>query len=187
MHFFLIVFLCKMHRAHHTLRPPCNVQIPPGSNWRHFASTLPYVVGPGINCTLTATGVHVGLCVCVTKGEFTSKSDVWSFAVTLWEILTLARRRPFDSLSDDEVCRRHAAAAGAVQGSPSTLPALTLDQPGNCPREIYDLMVECWRVEARRRPTFHEMHMFLQRKNSGYSLDDEPLPLRSHQQTISDV
>jgi len=36
-----------MHRAHNTLRPPCNVQIfPLGSNWRQFASTLPYVVGP---------------------------------------------------------------------------------------------------------------------------------------------
>jgi len=41
--------MCTMHRAHHTLRPPlqrANLS-PPGSNWRQFASTLPYVVGPG--------------------------------------------------------------------------------------------------------------------------------------------
>ena len=120
----------------------------------------------------------------VMQGEFTSKSDVWSFAVTLWEILTLARWRPFESLSDDEVVanyRRHAAVA--VPASPSASPA-TLDRPGTCPREIYDLMLECWRVEAARRPTFREMHMFLQRKNSGYSPDDEPLHC---QQTVSDV
>jgi len=111
---------------------------------------------------------------------------VWSFAVTLWEILTLARWRPFESLSDDEVvanCRRHAVVAGG-SGPPPALPPAVLDQPSTCPREIYDLMLECWRVEAPRRPTFREMHMFLQRKNSGYSPDDEPLHC---QQTVSDV
>ena len=145
-------------------------------------------IGFSLLCPPLCHDVIVGLCVWCLKGEFTSKSDVWSFAVTLWEILTLARRRPFDRLSDDEVlanCRRQHAAATAVQGSPSAA-SMTLDQPNNCPPEIYDLMLECWRADARRRPTFHEMHMFLQRKNSGYSPDDEPLHSH-HQQTVSDV
>jgi len=119
------------------------------------------------------------------QGEFSSKSDVWSFAVTLWEILTLARRLPFESLTDDEVvanCRRHAATAGP--GPASACPPPLLDRPGTCPPEIYDLMLECWRVEEAQRPAFREIHMFLQRKNSGYSPDDEPLLC---QQTISDV
>jgi len=106
--------------------------------------------------------------------------------VTLWEILTLARWRPFDSLTDDEVVvnyHRHAALAGPNPPSESP-PAATLEQPSTCPREIYDLMLECWRVEASQRPAFREIHMFLQRKNSGYSPDDEPLHCP---QTISDV
>lgn len=99
----------------------------------------------------------------------------------------MARRRPFDSLSDDEVvanCHRHAAVTSSGAPSTGAVSSAMLDQPGTCPREIYDLMLECWRVEAPQRPAFREIHMFLQRKNSGYSPDDEPLHC---QQTVSDV
>lgn len=38
-----------------------------------------------------------------TQGRHTSKSDVWSFAVTLWEILTFAREQPFEELPDHRI------------------------------------------------------------------------------------
>ena len=37
------------------------------------------------------------------QGEMTFSSDVWSFGVMLWEIMTLARRSPHHQLTSDQV------------------------------------------------------------------------------------
>ena len=102
------------------------------------------------------------------QGKFSTKTDVWSFAVTLWEVLTFARERPFDSLSDEQVIEN---CGYFYQGDAER--QVVLPQPANCPREIYDLMVECWNPDATQRPAFREVHMFLQRKNMGYNPADE--------------
>lgn len=104
----------------------------------------------------------------ILQGRFTSKSDVWAFGVTLWEILTMARRRPFDELSDEGVLENvshcyHEDGSGMI----------LLPQPALCPREIYDIITACWRPVERQRPPFWEIHLFLQRKNLGYSYDYE--------------
>lgn len=96
------------------------------------------------------------------QGNFSTKSDVWSFGVTLWEILTLAREQPLTLLSDDDVIEN---CGRCYRGDTHRV---TLDQPSNCPKELYDLMVECWNLNDSLRPSFIEIHMFLQRKNMGY-------------------
>lgn len=102
----------------------------------------------------------------VVQGKYTTKSDVWSFAVTLWEILMMARQRPFQELSDEAVVENLQRFS---QGVSSALPSVALSRPQHCPRDIYDLMCECWRRLPTERPSFREIHLFLQRKNLGYS------------------
>ncbi|XP_011176649.1 discoidin domain-containing receptor 2 isoform X2 [Zeugodacus cucurbitae] len=98
----------------------------------------------------------------VLLGKFTSKSDVWSFAVTLWEILTFAREQPYEHLSDEKVIEN----IGHIYADDKLHELLPM--PLNCPREIYDLMCECWQRNESSRPNFREIHLFLQRKNLGF-------------------
>ncbi|KAL8625922.1 hypothetical protein ACOMHN_012514 [Nucella lapillus] len=105
----------------------------------------------------------------ILLGKFTSKSDVWSFAVTLWEVLTFAREQPFGGLTDEQVIEN----AGHYYRDDNQ--QVVLPCPTNCPKEIYDLTRECWNRQESERPTFREINMFLQRKNMGYNPAEEKL------------
>nr|ALV82497.1 Ddr2 [Leptinotarsa decemlineata] len=94
--------------------------------------------------------------------RYTTKSDVWGFAVTLWEILTLCRQPPFSFLSDSEVME-NLAHLHYKDGQFNYLP-----RPSNH-KDIYDVMMKCWQRDETERPTFTEIHYFLQEKSLGYS------------------
>jgi len=94
--------------------------------------------------------------------RFTTKSDIWSFGVLLWEVLTFASTSPYPMLSNALVLKN---AELISRASPD---AAYLPCPERCPKEIYDLMVECWRRGEADRPSFREIHLFLRRKNLGF-------------------
>ncbi|XP_035786787.1 serine/threonine-protein kinase mig-15-like [Anopheles albimanus] len=79
----------------------------------------------------------------ILYGKFTTESDVWSFGVVLWEIYSYGLQ-PYYGYSNQEVINM-------VRGR-QLLPC-----PESCPSAVYSLMVECWLVEAVRRPTFPEI------------------------------
>nr|XP_031842328.1 insulin-like peptide receptor [Nomia melanderi]XP_031842335.1 insulin-like peptide receptor [Nomia melanderi]XP_031842344.1 insulin-like peptide receptor [Nomia melanderi]XP_031842355.1 insulin-like peptide receptor [Nomia melanderi]XP_031842364.1 insulin-like peptide receptor [Nomia melanderi]XP_031842374.1 insulin-like peptide receptor [Nomia melanderi]XP_031842384.1 insulin-like peptide receptor [Nomia melanderi]XP_031842395.1 insulin-like peptide receptor [Nomia melanderi]XP_03184240 len=79
----------------------------------------------------------------LADGVFTSDSDVWSFGVVLYEILTLAEM-PYQGFSNEEVLS-HVLHKG------------TLSIPRNCPENIHKIMEKCFKWRPSDRPTFMEI------------------------------
>ena len=79
----------------------------------------------------------------LSKREFTQFSDVWSFGVTLWELMTLGQQ-PYAEVDPYEM------AAYLRDG-------YRLYQPINCPDKLYDIMICCWSAEPNARPKFPEL------------------------------
>ncbi|KAL4705683.1 hypothetical protein ACJJTC_018756 [Scirpophaga incertulas] len=96
-------------------------------------------------------------------GVYSPASDVWSFGVTVWEILTYCLAKPFEEMSDDQVVNN--ASEWRLGGRLARVPAAP---PPRCRRELYDLMHECWRREPAQRPRFHDLHRYLGRMSHGY-------------------
>ena len=115
--------------------------------------------------------MHTVNVIALLQSQYTTKSDVWSFGVTLWEVLSYARDRPLSSLTDADVVANleRMRAAGGSDVTAEDGGWAYPERPDGCPRETYDLMTACWSRDQDRRPTFREAHMFLQRLNAGYS------------------
>ncbi|XP_053698592.1 fibroblast growth factor receptor homolog 1-like [Sabethes cyaneus] len=81
---------------------------------------------------------------------YDSQSDVWSFGVLLWEIMTLGGN-PYSSIPTWDNLLEH-----LKKGK-------RLEQPPLCPIHIYVLMRECWNEKPKVRPTFSELVQNLDR------------------------
>ena len=81
-------------------------------------------------------------------GKFSTKSDVWSFGVTMWEIYSMAENEPYDKMTNEDVI------SDATKGQKRTI----LKRPDICPREVYDIMLRCWVHEPSVRADFEEVY-----------------------------
>ncbi|XP_072016268.1 angiopoietin-1 receptor-like [Amphiura filiformis] len=80
---------------------------------------------------------------------YTVKSDVWSFGILLWEIVTLGGT-PYPGLSCAELYEK--------------LPlGYRMAKPLNCEEEVYDIMCHCWRDRPHDRPSFDQLYIALSR------------------------
>ncbi|KAM4573611.1 hepatocyte growth factor receptor isoform 2-T2 [Odontesthes bonariensis] len=75
--------------------------------------------------------------------KFTTKSDVWSFGVLLWELMTRGAP-PYSDVNSFDIT------VFLLQGR-------RLLQPEFCPDSLYTVMIECWHPKPERRPTFSEL------------------------------
>ncbi|XP_070536426.1 uncharacterized protein [Ptychodera flava] len=75
--------------------------------------------------------------------EFSLKSDVWTYGIVLWEIITLGAL-PYPGLVNKEISEhiKHGQRMG---------------KPPHCTDEIYSLMLKCWSQKPRNRPSCAEI------------------------------
>ncbi|XP_031826046.1 discoidin domain-containing receptor 2 isoform X1 [Nomia melanderi] len=94
--------------------------------------------------------------------RYTCSSSVWSFAVTLWEVMSLAREKPFQHLTNDQVIQNaeHMYYGAELQ--------VYLPRPTMCPDEVYRMMCSCWRRDETSRPTFKDIYTFLKNLIADY-------------------
>lgn len=78
------------------------------------------------------------------RRTYTTQSDVWSFGVLLYELVTLGGTPYPEQQHNDELMRF--LASGRRMGRPDT-----------CGAELYGLMVDCWEEAATERPTFAQV------------------------------
>uniref|UniRef100_H3AN63 receptor protein-tyrosine kinase n=1 Tax=Latimeria chalumnae TaxID=7897 RepID=H3AN63_LATCH len=80
---------------------------------------------------------------------YTTNSDVWSFGVLLWEIVSLGGT-PYCGMTCAELYEK------LPQG-------YRLEKPLNCDDEVYDLMRKCWHEKPYERPSFCQILVSLNR------------------------
>jgi len=74
---------------------------------------------------------------------FSSKSDVWSFGVCMWEIFEKGKE-PYADCSDFQV-------------SEWVLNGDRLERPNECAEDLYTVMTSCWAETPSERPTFQHL------------------------------
>uniref|UniRef100_A0A8C1X974 Receptor protein-tyrosine kinase n=1 Tax=Cyprinus carpio TaxID=7962 RepID=A0A8C1X974_CYPCA len=74
---------------------------------------------------------------------YTHQSDVWSYGVTVWELMTFGSK-PYDGIPAREI--------GDILEKGERLP-----QPSICTIDVYMIMVKCWMIDADSRPHFREL------------------------------
>lgn len=84
----------------------------------------------------------------ISTGVYTSASDVWSFGVTLWELMTLGAN-PFNDDDAEDIYSM------LTKG-------LRLPPPQNCPDQLYKIMIYCWSPQPEARPTAAQVVQGLQ-------------------------
>uniref|UniRef100_H2LBZ6 TXK tyrosine kinase n=2 Tax=Oryzias latipes TaxID=8090 RepID=H2LBZ6_ORYLA len=75
--------------------------------------------------------------------KYSSKSDVWSYGVVMWEIFSEGRT-PFENRSNMEVV------TDITRG-------IRLYRPHRASKQLYTIMYRCWHETAQGRPSFSDL------------------------------
>ncbi|XP_036398786.1 ephrin type-A receptor 7-like isoform X1 [Megalops cyprinoides] len=102
---------------------------------------------PTNNFSLTEQGVKLPVRWAAPEAihhrKFTSASDVWSYGIVMWEVISYGER-PYWDMSNQDVIK-------AIEEG-YRLPA-----PMDCPHGLHQLMLDCWQKDRAERPKFDQI------------------------------
>uniref|UniRef100_A0A3Q2XUB9 receptor protein-tyrosine kinase n=1 Tax=Hippocampus comes TaxID=109280 RepID=A0A3Q2XUB9_HIPCM len=75
--------------------------------------------------------------------KFTSASDVWSYGIVTWEVMSYGER-PYWDMSNQDVIN-------AIEQD------FRLPAPMDCPTVLHQLMLDCWQKDRNARPKFPDV------------------------------
>ncbi|XP_038127687.1 tyrosine-protein kinase SRK2 [Cyprinodon tularosa] len=84
----------------------------------------------------------------IHDNKFSIKSDVWSFGILLYEIMTFGQM-PYPNMSNMQ------AVTWISKGNRMSCPA-------NCPKPLHNIMLDCWKEKEKERPTFETLQWQLE-------------------------
>ncbi|XP_062315990.1 protein-tyrosine kinase 6-like isoform X3 [Osmerus eperlanus] len=87
----------------------------------------------------------------ISHGKFSNKSDVWSFGILLYEILSYGSV-PYPAFSNLEVYSQ-------------VFNGYRMPAPPKCPDILYDIMLSCWKDLPSDRPDFKDLSPWLESIN----------------------
>ncbi|KAM7409709.1 hypothetical protein PAMA_001277 [Pampus argenteus] len=97
---------------------------------------------------------------CINFFKFSSKSDVWSFGITMWEAFSYGGK-PYKRMKGPEVIR-------FIDGGNR------MECPAACPERMYTVMKECWIYKHEDRPDFKKVEESM--RSYHYSISNKAQP-----------
>ena len=94
---------------------------------------------------------------------YTTKSDVWSYGVLLWELSTLGAS-PYPGIPHENLY-------------PMVCAGYRMEKPDGCSHELYGIMTHCWRFNTEERPNFKELISWFEQLLQNASDYLEPSPV----------
>uniref|UniRef100_UPI003AABC2F5 tyrosine-protein kinase CSK-like isoform X2 n=1 Tax=Centroberyx gerrardi TaxID=166262 RepID=UPI003AABC2F5 len=85
--------------------------------------------------------------------KFSTKSDVWSFGILLWEIYSFGRV-PYPRIPLKDVV-------------PRVEKGYMMECPDGCPEVVYNIMKQCWDLDPVARPSFNMLSETIQHISQG--------------------